>query len=531
MTEQQESEQKQAFSYIRVSSRLQSFGQSLEEQQRQINLYADRSKLTIIKEYVEVDSASELDRPQFGDMIKQLRKKEVLNVIFHSVDRSARNPYDQATLYELMTQGYTYHFVGEGMSTNNHAARSMLMILWGMASSFTENLKFHVNKGIEGMLRDGRSPTAAPIGYLDAGRGVKAPDPRYAHLVRKTFELYSTGTYDIETLTEKMEKLGLRNKQGQVLKPKAMYKILRKRFYHGIITYRNQDYNGSHETIITKALFDKVQAVMDKKSYKKIRTFTYIFQQLIPCPTCNQPMRSVSAKKIYKYYNCRDKKCSFRSSIRETEIEYLFLTELKKLEFTDAEAEIFLKAVSTLRADLQSTKATELTHLDLEEAKLQKKLEMLLNKNLEDEITDEEFRTMKTGFVNRRAEIQHRRRALDKADEDTLEKIAEIGKLLKQPYLAYVQASDENKRRLVKSMLENTQWDQENLQIHWKKQFKLVAERNKSSVGSPCGRDLEPNCSRSEGLAGVCHELAGQFIPLAVMLSVLSLVSPGDRHC
>lgn len=119
-----------------------------------------------------------------------------------------------------------------------------------------------------------------------------------------------------------------------------------------------------------------------------------------------------------------------------------------------------------------------------EEAKTQQKIDLLLSKLLERQITDNEFNSMKSGLVDYRAELQDRRRAIDKTDEDTLEKIAKIGKLLKEPYLAYIKASELNRRLLVRSMVENIQWDSENLQIHWKKEFQLVADRNKNSFGS-----------------------------------------------
>ncbi len=337
------------------------------------------------------------------------------------------------------------------------------------------------------MLRDGRSPSACPIGYIDTGRGVKVPNPNHAPLIKRAFELYSTGNHDIASITEKMNKLGLRTKQDRPIRIHTMYKILKKKFYYGIITYRGQDWNGTHKEIITKELYDKVQEVMNKKGYKKVRTSAYVFQKFIPCPSCNKPLRSILAKKKYKYYGCKDKQCSFRSTVSETEVEYIFLSELKKIQFTDSECEIFLKAVTKLRSDILSTKEDQIKHLDLEEAKIQKKSELLLNKSLEGQITDDEFRMFKSELVNSRSEIQHRRNALNKADEETLNKIVEIGKLLKQPYIAYLKASDENRRQLVRSMLENIQWKNENLIIHWKKQFEIVSMRRESSIGSPTG--------------------------------------------
>ncbi|MCL5009017.1 MAG: recombinase family protein, partial [Patescibacteria group bacterium] len=126
----QNTSDKSAFAYIRVSSERQTEGMSLEEQARQTKLFAERRDLEIMKQFTEVDSASELNRPIFRAMLEEFKKSGVKHLIFHSVDRSARNPFDQAKIYELIQQGFTFHFVAENLSTDNPTARSMILIMY-----------------------------------------------------------------------------------------------------------------------------------------------------------------------------------------------------------------------------------------------------------------------------------------------------------------------------------------------------------------------------------------------------------------
>jgi hypothetical protein len=66
-----------------------------------------------------------------------------------------------------------------------------------------------------GRLKQGLYPLRAPLGYRDKGKGLpKEPDPASAPLVRKAFELYASGTFNLEQLREELHRLGLRNKRG-----------------------------------------------------------------------------------------------------------------------------------------------------------------------------------------------------------------------------------------------------------------------------------------------------------------------------
>ena len=62
-----------------------------------------------------------------------------------------------------------------------------------------------------------------------------------------------------------------------------------------------------------------------------------------------------------------------------------------------------------------------------------------------------------------------------------------LGKLLKSPTLLYKMMDFEQKRRFLKSMVENFVWNEGNLDMVWKKPFDLVAERSISNDGSATG--------------------------------------------
>jgi site-specific DNA recombinase len=475
------------YTYRRVSSERQSDGASLDVQLEQMQKYARDEKLEIAKDYVEVESAKESNRPIFNQMVIDLRHSKTKGIIFHKIDRASRNFKDAAQFDDLVKEGYELHFVSDRISSN-HPNWRLAAIQFGLAKFYLDNLKQEIEKGTGGMLNKGLRPNPAPMGYLNKGLGVKEPDPIQSKLVKLAFEFYSTGSYDMVKLTKKMQELGLRNTKGRVVNLKSLYKTLRKSFYHGIVTYRGVPYKGSHEPVITKAMFDKVQQVMDGKGFKRIREHYYIFQGLVPCPICGKPLRSVSSKGKYKYHSCRDKQCPF-TTVSEPEIEDTFLYELRKLEFDEKEAEVFLKVVKKFRSDLRESQGTDLKVIDMEETKVKQQLDELAMEYFEKKFTDDEHKMLKAKLLNRQQALAERRTALNKADEQICSQMEKIGKLLKRPVIIYQNASDEKKREIVKSLVENFSWgnqnDRKTLAIIWKKEFEIVSKRPKSSSGGP----------------------------------------------
>jgi site-specific DNA recombinase len=471
--------------YQRVSSDRQSDGQSLDEQQRQNREYAERKNLVVVESYIEIESAADNNRPVFHKMIDDARRNKIKCLVYHKIDRAARNLKDQSLLEDLIkNEKFELHFVADGICTLDPNWQ-FVFIQFGFAKYYIENLKKEIEKGTIGMLHAGKNPNPCPTGYLDKGLGVKEPDPIQSRLVKRAFEFYASGTYDIATLTDKMLAMGMNNRYGRPINKQTLYKLLKNKFYYGRVVYRGVEYQGSHKELISKKLFDKVQIILEGKGFKRIRTHYYVFQGLIPCPGCNKPLRSVSAKKHYKYYCCRNKKCTAKVNLPESKVELIFLDQLKLLEFSDKEVELFLRAVRKFREDLQSSQATDIRQIEMEEAKIKNQLKELMIKSLDKQITDEEYKFMKAELLNRQQTFMERRGALNTADTKICAQIAEIGKLLKRPVNAYQIASFENKRKLVKSMATNFSWNGEKLMINWKKEFEIVKNRHDNSSGGP----------------------------------------------
>lgn len=281
---------KKYFSYIRVSTQRQGqFGTSLTEQKAAIERYAQKFDLTISKYFEERETAAKQGRPVFLDMLKALKKGKADGVIIHKIDRSARNLRDWADLGSLIDSGVEIRFASESLDLNSRGGRLSADIQAVVASDYIRNLREETKKGIYGRLKQGLYPFRAVVGYIDAGKGnPKKIDKIQAPLIKKAFELYSKGNVGLIKLADLLYEKGLRNKHGKKITINGLSTILHNPFYMGIIKIEKtgEMFAGKHKPIISKVLFDEVQAVFEGKNIPKSEKHFFVFRRQIYCAKC-----------------------------------------------------------------------------------------------------------------------------------------------------------------------------------------------------------------------------------------------------
>jgi len=107
--------QKQAFSYLRVSSRGQIKGDGFPRQRAAISRYAKAHRIEIVGEYREPFTGTDADRPQFQAMVAELMTNGVRTVLVERLDRFARDLGVQLQLLAyLQSKGITLISVDTG---------------------------------------------------------------------------------------------------------------------------------------------------------------------------------------------------------------------------------------------------------------------------------------------------------------------------------------------------------------------------------------------------------------------------------
>ncbi len=326
------------FAYIRVSTVRQGEGVSLDEQRSAIEAYANRFGLTICRWFEEKETAAKLGRRVFMQMLGGIEAGQARGLIIHKIDRSARNLKDWAHLGDLIDQGVDVHFAHESLDMNTRGGRLAADIQAVVAADYVRNLREEVRKGFEGRLKQGVYPLPAPVGYLDCGAGKpKALDPVRAPLVRQAFDLYASGGFSYHSLAAEMRTRGLRSRTAKALSKNAIARMLRNPFYIGLIRIERtgRTYQGAQEALLTKRVFDRVQAVAEGRLYARVRKYDLIFRRLITCVACGRSLTG-EQQKGHLYYRCHSRSCQ-RVSVREDTILARFHQVLLLVTLNDEE--------------------------------------------------------------------------------------------------------------------------------------------------------------------------------------------------
>lgn len=327
------------FAYTRVSTVKQGErGSSLQEQKSAIEAYAVRHGLSVSAWFEEMETAAKLGRRMFNRMLAELDKGQAAGVIIHKIDRSARNLKDWAHLGELIDRGIEVHFAHESLDLASRGGRLSADIQAVVAADYIRNLKQEVRKGFYGRLKQGFYPLPAPAGYLDRGKAkAKEIDPLRGALVREAFERYSTGRYSFDTLRATMHARGLAGPTGRAFSKNGISRMLHNPFYMGIIRIERtgETFEGCHQPLVSKALFERVQAVMSGRFSEAKQRNDFTYRRLIRCDGCERSLVG-ERQKGHVYYRCHMLTCR-GTSFRESDIEQSARELLALLAFEESE--------------------------------------------------------------------------------------------------------------------------------------------------------------------------------------------------
>lgn len=407
--------QKKVFAYVRVSTQKQGReGVSLQAQRDAVLRYATIHELQVVEWFEEQESAAKQGHPIFDRMVSQLKRGKATGFICHKLDRTVRNIYDWSTLSKLVDSGVQIHFAHESLDLESLSGKLSADIQAAIASHYSRNLRDEVRKGLVGRLKQGIYPFAAPVGYVNNGGGkAKTIDPVTGPLVRKAFELYSTGEYGFHALRQELFRLGLRSSTGKVLVPDRLTHILNNPFYYGLIRIRRtgETYAGVHDPLVTKRLFDRCHDVLHKKTRRRSLKHDHAFRKRLACSACGLNLIG-ETQKGHVYYRCHSGRCK-GVSVREDKVANLIRCELEAfkplLQSSDE-----LKTRLSQRACNESVAIREHTKtLNLEAAGVAARLEKLLDLLVDGSIDNASYEKKRSGLITKQLEIGQRLRDLE----------------------------------------------------------------------------------------------------------------------
>ncbi len=320
--------------YARVSSREQEeTGYSLPSQEKLLKEYAQRKELHIVKVFSIAESSSGTKQRKIFDEMMLFMKKNNINILLcEKVDRLTRNLKDAVIANDWIDElpDRQIHFVKNNLIMHKNS-KSDEKFRWDIeiviARKYINNLSEEVKKGQKEKIAQGQLPTKPPLGYESKGeKGHKVhKQTSDAGLLRRMFEMYATGNSSLSRLEIEMYNLGLRTRSGKRLMGNRIHSLLTDPFYYGKMRWNGVIYDASHEAIISKDLFDKVQVNLKRQMNKPYLTkHNSIFKGKIRCEHCNGTL-TWETQKGHWYGHCHNhgisRKCSKKTYIREELVE------------------------------------------------------------------------------------------------------------------------------------------------------------------------------------------------------------------
>ncbi len=474
------------YGYIRVSTARQGErGVSLQEQRESIERFALRNGFTISRWFEERETAAKSGRPVWTEMLRLLRRHAAAGVVIHKIDRSARNLRDWADLQELMDRRLIQlYFANEALDLTTRGGRLSADIQAVVAADYIRNLREEALKGINGRLKQGILPLPAPIGYLDCGAGKpKTIDPVKGPLVRRLFELYATGRYNLHALKGEAQKSGLRNRRGGVVSINGLSTMLRNPFYIGLIrvSRRKEIYEGAHEALITKSLFDRVQAVLDGKLAARPEKHDFVFRRRLRCATCGYALIG-ERQKGYVYYRCHG--CP-GTSVREEVPEGKLIPFLLQLQRSQEERLCVQEKIESLTTTWQGETAKQRTSLELQLSQLTARRTRLTDALLDGLLDRDLFEERKGALLAEKRALEERLATLDEEGDAGLKKVSDFLERLDSAHLLYESGMPEEKRDLLSLLTSNWTVKGKEVEFTPRPEAQLIAERVKNSYGGP----------------------------------------------
>ena len=180
--------------YVRVSTKEQTENLSLPTQLRACEEYCRRQGYEVLERFHEEgESAKTTDRSQLQNLLTycRLNKGRVHFVVVFNLTRFARDKYDHFALRSLLQSlGISLRSATEPIDDTS-TGKLMEGVLAAFAQFDNDCRSDRTRAGMKAALELGRWPFLAPLGYLNAPRGIGkslVPDPERAPIVWRVFE-------------------------------------------------------------------------------------------------------------------------------------------------------------------------------------------------------------------------------------------------------------------------------------------------------------------------------------------------------
>ena len=440
--------------YIRLSredgDKLES--ESVSNQRDILQRYIKDNRHILVQEYVDDGySGTTFERPNFEKMISDIENKKINMVITKDLSRLGRDyiktgyyienyfPEKQVRYVSILDGIDTY------LDTTNNDVTPFKAIINDMYAK-------DISKKIKGVLKEKELKgeylaSFAPYGYKKCKdqKNKLEIDTNVSYIVERIFELYSAGNgfqriasiLDNDKVETPSKYLNLKH-QRKTWSPKSIRAMLINEAYIGntvqnkctSISYKikkkrkksPEEYirvENTHEAIISKDLFYKVQEIMKGKKSLSATKHDFLFKGLMFCHNCGRQSR-VCYRKNIGYIDCslargKDRKC-ITCNYNYDKFEEKTLNKIREICYIYADKNELKKVYEKYKNNYESLINKEKINLQNIQSKIEdisKKIDKMYLDNVNGMITNDDYFRYSKGFIEEREGLKRKRKDID----------------------------------------------------------------------------------------------------------------------
>lgn len=331
---------------------------SPERQRELIEQWAEANGHELVGWAEDLDvsgSVDPFDTPALGPWLTPERAGEWDILCAWKLDRVGRRAIPLNKVFGwILDNNKTLYCVSDSIDLSNWVGRLVASVIAGVAEGELEAIKERARSSHKKLRELGRWPGGKPsYGYvaverLDAAGWELVEDEPAATVLRgavagliagKSVEAIARELTEAGTLTPTDHALARKGKPtkggkwtGQTLRQLLRSKTLLGHVTHNGVTVRDSVGKPIHKgpPIVSSDDFDRVQAILDSRSNKKLRSNgTSPMLGVALCFDCNHPLYAntqMAKGKLYRYYSCKPcKGAMINAEEIEQELEYMLL--------------------------------------------------------------------------------------------------------------------------------------------------------------------------------------------------------------
>jgi site-specific DNA recombinase len=390
---------------------------SIEAQLNELRALAQREGVNILETFIEKKSAKIPGRPLFNGMMNRIEKGEASGIVCWKLDRLARNPVDDGKIKWFLQTKVIHKIITPERIYRPEDNTLISAVEFGMANQFILDLSTNTKRGMREKVRRGEYPSLAPVGYINDSRTKTIViNRKKAHTIKQAYELYAQNNSRLEDISKFLAEQDFIGKRGKPLARDQVSAILSNPFYYGHFRYTGEVYEGRHEPIITKQLWDKVQDVLKGRSRTRINLYApQPLCGLFRCGECNCMITGQDRLKRQKngvthryiYYHCskRGQPCS-QPYIRGEELDKQLSELLSNYAMPPEWEKAWLDLAEKDKRESVNFTVGFVQELRSKIIDIDRKLQRLRDIYLDQDIEQEEYRKDKNNLMSEKKSLE-----------------------------------------------------------------------------------------------------------------------------